>query len=216
MIADWALMTLRRRRLLPATLAAAVLFAQPAANPLAAGSDTTSDASQRLVIRYVEANFALKDVETLTISDPKLPASTQLFAAYQRCRIQNMHHCLVNGQQVYCGPKRREFQRFLSDYRYFEKLDMSAEQLLHLYTLLEVPPAEMDRGISETLEDEDLALRKTYPRITPPMLQQGSDKLVLTYFWKMTGEQVVPVKRTVTISRDYRVEMSDEPLAREK
>lgn len=212
MIADWTLKTLRWRRSLWVALASvAMLFAGTTTSPMATGNAADSEASQRLVVRHVGAAFALKNVETLAISDPKLPATIQSFAAYQRCRIQNMHYCLISEQRVYCGAKRGEFQRFLSDHRYFEKLDMNAGQLLRLYTILEVPPAEMNVG--DVLEDvEDI--RDIYTWITPPVLQQGPDQLVLTFFWKAT-EDHTPVKRTIAVSRDYHVEMADEPLAQE-
>ena len=195
-------------------LLAGLVFSASSSTPLFAGeamtaNDTSSNsevaAARHLVEVHLQQYFSLSpsQVEITFLSHwGKMPAGAMLFAANLRRTMDYppYNYIAINGR-VYCGWIKGEFERFLKEYGYFDKLDLDREQLMNLYVTL---------GPGQHLQyyDESLLGPGPYKDIKPPVLTQSKSGLTLTFYarpWFVVGE--APRLWTVTLSPDYHLEV---------
>ena len=182
---------------------------------MAAANSTETDVAKQLVFRHLQQHFSLNpgqvDILDLTLAD-LLPGGAHSFSVREHDVLDgNEYYYIVIDGRVYCNHVAGDFVRLLRDYRYFEKLDWNASQMLLIYQHFEIPRAA-SYPVTETVLKDSPSLYAAYPQVTPPVLTQSRGGLTLTFYMSTIGREA-PVKWTVTISPDYHVEAhQDEPL----
>ena len=168
-------------------LLAGLVFSAFSSTPLFAGkamtaNDTSSNSevasARHLVELHLQQHFclALASGNLRSVSLGKMPAGAMLFSADLRHTMDYPpYNYIVSNGRVYCGWIKGEFERFLKEYGYFDKLDLGREQLMSLYVML---------GPTQDLlyYDESLLGPGPYKDIKPPVLTQSKSGLTLAFY----------------------------------
>ncbi len=152
--------------------------------------------AEGLVTGYLEQHGTRlgsgSSMRTLTVED--LPPDTVFVLAQLSDGVHDTAACLVRAEQVYCSTGPQDFAAFMRDYGYFEHGGLNDQQIWRAYRTL---------AQSSGLE---------YVKYTDIRLVHSDAGLVLTY--GVTQEpDGDPLRLTMTLSRDYRLEHGPAPGA---
>jgi hypothetical protein len=206
----------RRSRFVPLAISAILIVsAMLGKTAMATESTTTISHAQNLVENHLVRHFMLPrnelEIRYLAALSRDFPEGAFQFVATLRGTVDNNFNYLVFDGRVYCGRIIDEFKNFLKDYRYFEKLNMTVNQMVSLYVLLGSTKHLL------ILDSEDLMevpRYKAFPQARPPELKQDKTGITLTFYARGLDDLGgAPALWTVTVSPDYRVEVhGDAPL----
>jgi hypothetical protein len=168
--------------------------------------------ARRLVEDHLQKRLSLRadELKVMQLSARDMPVGTQEFYAEVRGGRHNGINCLVQADKVYCSGTPDEFQRFLKDYRYFEKSDLSAAQLMRLFALLALP--RQLKTIDAAALASGAMQYRAFPDVAAPKLVDSDSGLVLS-FWATPALEVDPKPWVVKVSRDYAVEVQQQKAA---
>lgn len=160
-----------------------------------------------LVEAHLQEHFSLSATQVDITPLPGLghiPNGAIEFVVRMRSQMDGMtYNYIVFDGRVYCGTMKGEFERFLADYRLFEKNDLNAEQVFNLYVLL---------GPTQHLSymDERTIVNSGFTSLKPPALSNSKKGLQLTFYARpMADLQARPTLWTVTLLPDYRLTIEE-------
>ena len=166
--------------------------------------------AQRLVEAHLMERFSLRadQLKLIRLSGRDLPAGSEEFYAEFRGGRDDNINCLVYADRAYCSRSDGEFQRFMADYRYFDKTGLSAPQVMRLYALLALP--RQLKYIDARALTRDAAKYQAFPGIAPPALAHTDAGMTLA-FCATPALQLEPTQWIVTLSRDYQLDVRQGP-----
>ena len=158
-----------------------------------------NDASQRLIEAHLSKHFSLGagQVSLSAVTPENLPEGARQY--YVEPKGGHGHRALnyiVIGSQLYCSGVEGDFARLLSENHYLERKGLTAAQVMSPYRTLASPPQVMIMA----------AGYPQFAQIKPPALTLGEQGMSLVFF-ASAGIPLEPRRWTVTVSRDYRVEV---------
>ncbi len=174
-------------------------------------SHAQSDAL-RLVQTHLQKLLSLSadDIKVKRLNPPDLPAGTQEFYAELHGGRHDNVNCLVLAERVYCSRAPDEFARFLKDYRYFEKRDLTPHQVMRLYGLFALP--RQLKSIDAALLARNAAQYRAYPEVAAPTLAHSDAGMLLT-FWATPPLELKPTRWLVNLSPSYVLQVHQNPAA---
>jgi hypothetical protein len=171
--------------------------------------------AERRVIEHLDATFGVKAdaVEVVALTPRDLPAgAAEYYVEAKGSHGHDNYNVVVLGDRVYCSRVEGEFARVLREQALLERKDLSAAQLMRLYSLFALP--REIKYIDANVLARNAQDYKAYPQVQPPALAWQPDGGVTLTFFTTPVLSVEPIKWSVAISRNYEVAASSEALAK--
>lgn len=175
-----------------------------------------SDGGRQRVIDHLASNFAIQAeaVQVVALGHPSdLPSGATEFSVERRgAHGQDVYSYVALGNGLYCSHVPGDFARLVREQSLFERVDVSAQQAMRLYALLELPDElkTIDAGTLERHAQEYGA----YPQVQPPALSRHAGGGATLTFFATPLYEVRPEKWTVAISPGRDVTLAREPVGR--
>ena len=171
--------------------------------------------AERRVIAHLESTFGVKAdaVEVVALTPRDLPAgASEYYVEARGSRDHDNYNVVVFGDKVYCSRVSGEFARTLREQALLERKDLSAAQLMRLYSLFGLP--RHLKYIDADALARDAQDYRAFPQVQPPALTQRPDGGVTLTFFATPVMSVEPARWSVAISRSYEVVVSNEAVGK--
>jgi hypothetical protein len=170
--------------------------------------------SRQKVLDHVSAVFGMyaHAVEILELPPRDLPAgAAEFYVEAKGSHGHNNHSCILMGDKCYCSGVDGEFTRLLREQSLLDSNNLAAAQLMRLYALLALP--RQIKYIDATGLTRNAQSYRAFPDVAVPTLSRSPDEGLTLTFYATPVETVDPSRWTVTITRDYQIEVASQPLA---
>ncbi len=171
--------------------------------------------AERRVIEHLESTFGVKAdaVQVVTLTPRDLPAgATEYYVEAKGSQGHDNYNVVVFGDKVYCSRVDGEFARALREQALLERKDLSAAQVMRLYSLFGLP--RQLKYIDANVLARNAQDYRAYPQVQAPALTQRPDGGVTLTFYATPVLSVEPAKWSVAISPSYEVKVSSEAVAK--
>jgi hypothetical protein len=173
-----------------------------------------TSAEQR-VIEHLQSTFGVGTdaVQVVALTPRDLPAgASEFYVEAKDSHGHDNYNYMVLGDKVYCSRVDGEFARVLREQALLERKDLSAAQLMRLYSLFALP--REIKYLDANVLARNVQEYRAYPQVQPPVLNQRPDGGVTLTFFATPVLSVQPAKWSVTISRTYEVVVTRENVAK--
>jgi len=171
--------------------------------------------AERRVIEHLDSIFGVKAdaVEVVALTPRDLPAgAAEYYVEAKGSHGHDNYNYVVLGDKVYCSRVEGEFARVLREQALLERRDLSAAQLMRLYSLFALP--REIKYIDANVLARNAQDYKAYPQVQPPALARRPDGGVTLTFFATPALSVEPARWSVAISSTYEVAASGEAAAK--
>ena len=171
--------------------------------------------TEQRVIAHLGAVFGVKaDALALVALAPRdLPAgAAEFYVESKDSHGHDNYNVVVIGDKVYCSRVDGEFARVLREQALLERGDLSAAQVMRLYSLFALP--RQLKYIDADALGRDADDYRAWPQVKAPALVRRDDGGVTLTFFATPARELSPSKWTVLVSRRYDIAVTSEAQAR--
>jgi hypothetical protein len=193
------------------TLARAILTT--AVGGLVMNLAPAASSAEARVIAHLHSTFGVPAdalaVRALTPRD--LPAGAAEYYAEVRGSQHDNYNVVAFGDKMYSSRVDGDFERVLREQALLTRSDLTAAQLMRLYSLLALPRGlkYIDAGVLARNAND----YRAYRQVQPPELTRQSDGAAMLVFFATPAMSVQPTQWRVAISHDGSVKVSTEALS---
>jgi len=181
---------------------------------LTMNTHTFAAGAQQLVLDHLQAAFntTAESVNVLQLPPRELPeGAAEFYVEPKGSREHGSRNCVVMGGKVYCSGADGEFARLLREQALLDRGGVDASALMRLYALLALP--RQVKYVNANVLALDSQTWRAYPEVVAPSISTRPDGGVTLTFYATPVAEVQPSKWTVTVKRNYDVEVASVPLA---
>jgi hypothetical protein len=171
--------------------------------------------AERRVIEHLESAFGVKAdaLQVVALTPRDLPAgAAEYYIEAKGSHGHDNYNVVVFGDKVYCSRVDGEFTRVLREQALLERKDLSAAQVMRLYSLFALP--RQLKYIDANVLARNAQDYRAYPQVQAPALTQRPDGGVTLTFFATPVMSVEPAKWSVAIARNYEVVVSSEAVGK--
>lgn len=176
-------------------------------------SAATSD--ERRVIEHLESTFGVKAdaVQVVALTPRDLPTgAAEFYVEAKGSHGHDNYNVVTFGDKIYCSRVDGEFARVLREQSLIERYDLSAAQLMRLYSLFALP--RQLKYIDANVLARNAQQYRAYPQVQPPALTRRPDGGLTLTFFATPVLSVRPARWSVTISRNHEVVVGSEAVVK--